>query len=139
MKRDRLIELADAHGADLRRWPDAERDAARALLDTDPAARDVLAQAAALDDLLDAAPRPMVSAELRDRVIVSAAKAGLRPRARFHIGRLLWWSGAGWAAAACAGVVFGVGLTTHVTADAQADAVLYQASLAGVDDVEVLG
>lgn len=139
MNRDRLIELADAHGADLRRWPEGERDAARALLEADPAAREVLAQAAALDDLLAAAPRPTVSAELRDRVVASATEAGLRPRARFHIGRLLWWSGAGWAAAACAGVVFGVGLTTHVTADAQVEAVLYQASLAGVDDVEVLG
>ena len=31
------------------------------------------------------------------------------------------------------------GLTTHRTADIQADAVLYQATLAGVDDTEVLG
>lgn len=139
MNRDRLIELADAHGADLRRWPQGERDAARALLEADPTARRVLEQAAALDDLLAAAPRPVVTAALRDRVIASATEAGLRARARFHIGRLLWWSGAGWAAAACAGVVFGVGLTTHVTADAQVEAVLYQASLAGVDDVEVLG
>ena len=139
MDRDRLIELADAFGADLRRWPEGERDAARALLDADPAARAVLDAAAELDAMLDAAPRTVVSAALRDRVIASAATAGLKPRGRFHIGRLLWWSGAGWAAAACAGVVFGVGLTTHVTADAQADAVLYQASLSGVDDVEVLG
>jgi hypothetical protein len=33
----------------------------------------------------------------------------------------------------------GVLLTAHLTADARADAVLYQASLFGVDDVEVLG
>ena len=33
----------------------------------------------------------------------------------------------------------GVMLAGHMTADAQADAVLYQASLLGVDDTEVLG
>ena len=33
----------------------------------------------------------------------------------------------------------GVMLTSHLTADAQADAVLYQSSLLGVDDTEVLG
>ena len=38
-----------------------------------------------------------------------------------------------------AGVVAGVGLTTHLTADARADAVLYQSSLTGVDDTELLG
>jgi hypothetical protein len=36
-------------------------------------------------------------------------------------------------------VAAGVLMTTHLTADAQADAVLYQASLSGVDDTEVLG
>ncbi len=139
MDRDRLIALIDAYGGDLRRWPEDEREAARALLALDAEARDRLEEAAELDAVLDASPRPAASADLRDRVIASAASAGLKPRERFHIGRLLWWSGAGWAAAACAGVVFGIGLTTHVTADAQADAVLYQAALAGVDDVEVLG
>lgn len=139
MDRDRLTVLIDAYGADLRRWPEGEREAARALLAADAEARERLAEAADLDAVLDAAPRPSVSIALRDRVLASAATAGLKPRRRFHMGRLLWWSGAGWAAAACAGVAFGVGLTTHLTADAQADAVLYQASLAGVDDMEVLG
>ncbi|HEY1073742.1 hypothetical protein, partial [Brevundimonas sp.] len=118
MTYERFETLADAYGGDLRRWPETEREAARALLDSDPRAAALLAEADGLDALLDAAPRAVVSADLRDRVIASAATAGLKPRGRFHIGRLLWWSGAGWAAAACAGVVFGVGLTTHVTADA---------------------
>jgi hypothetical protein len=47
--------------------------------------------------------------------------------------------GAGWAAAACAGVVAGVMMTSWLAADAQAEAVLYEASLLGVDDTEVLG
>ena len=52
---------------------------------------------------------------------------------------MAWLSGAGWAAAACAGVVFGINLTSRLTADVQADAVLYQASLTSADDTEVLG
>ena len=50
-----------------------------------------------------------------------------------------WQPGAGWAGAACPGVVFGINLTGHLTADVQADAVLYQASLTSADDTEVLG
>ena len=102
----------------------------------DPAARAALEEAAALDVLLDASPRPVPSAALAARILAAAPKAR---EARAHLGRIFWFLGAGWAAAACAGVVAGVGLTTHLTADEQADAVLYQATLSGVDDTEVLG
>ena len=75
------------------------------------------------------------SADLTARVLMAApgARAKSRPR------RAVWFLGAGWAAAACAGVVAGVGLTRQMSADARADAVLYQATLSGVDDTEVLG
>jgi len=78
---------------------------------------------------------------LRDRVLAAAASTGGKARrsGRLLINRLSLAFGAGWAAAACAGVVAGVIMTGHLTADAQADAVLYQASLLGVDDTEVLG
>ena len=90
---------------------------------------------------LHAAPTPQVSPALRDRVIASAAELGLKARrnGRLWLDRLALVLGAGWAAAACAGVAAGVIMTGHLTADAQADAVLYQASLQGVDDTEVLG
>jgi hypothetical protein len=136
---ERFEHLADAYGGDLRRWPEAEREAGRALASADPRAAGLLAQADRLDVLLDAAPRPAVSHALRERVIAAAAGAGLKPRRGRTPGLLAWLSGAGWAAAACAGVVFGISLTAHMTADVQADAVLYQASLAGADDTEVLG
>ena len=58
---------------------------------------------------------------------------------RLWVDRLSLAFGAGWAAAACAGIVAGVIMTSHFTADAQADAVLYQASLLGMDDTELLG
>lgn len=141
MTLDRLNALADAWGGDLRRWPTADRAAAERLLAADPAARAVLDSASALDALLFASPRPQASAALRDRVITAATRAGLKPRParRFWLDRLVLASGAGWAAAACAGVIAGLSLTTHMTADIQADAVLYQATLGGVDDTEVLG
>ena len=133
---ERLKALADAYGADLRRWPASERPFAESLIATDAAARAALEEAAALDVLLDASPRPVPSAVLATRILAAAPKAR---EARAHLGRIFWFLGAGWAAAACAGVAAGVGLTTHLTADEQADAVLYQATLSGVDDTEVLG
>lgn len=138
MTYERFETLADAYGGDLRRWPEAEREAGRALLDSDPRAAVLLRDADGLDALLDAAPRPAPSHALREAVIASAAGAGLKARRRGP-GPLAWLSGAGWAAAACAGVVFGITLTSHLTADVQADAVLYQASLTSADDTEVLG
>ena len=142
MTADRFIALVSAYGADVRRWPDSERTAAQAFSAGQPdVARAVLAEADAIDALLQASPMPQVSAALRDRVIASAADAGLKARkhGRLWLDRLALVFGAGWAAAACAGVAAGVIMTAHLTADAQADAVLYQASLLGVDDSEVLG
>ncbi len=141
MTLDRLTVLADAWGGDLRRWPVAEQAAAERLLAVDPAARALLDEATAFDGLLSTSPQPRASAVLRDRVIAAATHAGLKPRParRFWLDRLVLASGAGWAAAACAGVVAGLSLTTHITADVQADAVLYQATLAGIDDTEFLG
>ena len=133
---ERLKALAEAYGADLRRWPASERPFAESLVAIDPAARAALEEAAALDVLLDASARPTPSAALAARILAAAPKAR---EARAHLGRIFWFLGAGWAAAACAGVVAGVGLTTHLTADEQADAILYQATLSGVDDTEVLG
>ncbi len=142
MTAERFNALIAAYGADARRWPEGERAAAQAYLAAEPGtARAVLAEADSLDALLHAAPAPRVSMALRDRVIASAAEAGLKARrhGRVWLDRLALALGAGWAVAACAGVGAGVILTGHLTADAQADAVLYQASLLGVDDTEVLG
>ncbi|WP_426020139.1 hypothetical protein [Brevundimonas sp. DWR2-3-1b1] len=135
MKAERLHELADAYGADLRRWPASERAFAESLLAADPSLKAVLDEAARLDALLNAAPTPVPSTALTARILSAAPQR----KARGRLGRAVWYLGAGWAAAACAGVVAGVGLTTHLTADARADAVLYQSSLTGVDDTEVLG
>lgn len=142
MTSERFIALISAYGADARRWPENQRTAAQAYLAAEPeAARAALAEADAVDALLHTAPTPQVSTALRDRVIASAADAGLKARkhGRLWLDRLALAFGAGWAAAACAGVAAGIMMTGHLTADAQADAVLYQATLQGVDDSEVLG
>ena len=137
MTLDRFEYLADAYGADLRRWPEAEREAARRLMAADPRAGVVLSEADLLDVLLDAAPRSAPSHVLRERVIASAAGARLG-QGRRGLGPLAWMSGAGWAAAACAGVAFGMVLTGQMTAETRADTVLYQASLTATDDAEIL-
>ncbi|WP_324823185.1 hypothetical protein [Brevundimonas sp.] len=142
MTAERFLTLVAAYGADRRRWPDAERLEADAFAAAHPdLAGPALVEADAVDALLHRSPTPQVSMALRDRVIAAAASAGGRVgrSGRLWIDRLTLALGAGWAVAACAGVAAGVVMTGHLTAAAEADAVLYQASLLGVDDTEVLG
>lgn len=140
MTLDRFSNLTDAYGADLRRWPEAERAGAKALLARDARAQLLRDEAVLLDGLLDAAPRPVVSHLVRERVLASASTAGLKTRPAWRFwSRLAWFAGAGWAAAAFAGVAFGFSVTGSLTETKRADAILYQASLAGADDTEVLG
>ncbi|MBW8304749.1 MAG: hypothetical protein K0M78_12630 [Brevundimonas sp.] len=142
MTAERFLALVAAYGADRRRWPEGERAAAEAFAATHAdLSRPALDDADAIDALLCRSPTPQVSMALRDRVLAVAASAGGRAgrAGRVWIDRLSLALGAGWAVATCAGVVAGVMLTSHLTADAQADAVLYQSSLLGVDDTEVLG
>lgn len=139
MTAQRLTALIEAYGADPARWPAHERSLGAAAL-AEPALRIALDEARALDQLLDASRPPAPSAALRDRVLAGALMAGLTaPRRRWSFDPLTWLSGAGWAAAAFAGVLAGGALASDWTADVRAGAVLYQASLAAIDDVEVLG
>ena len=142
MTAERFLALVAAYGADRRRWPDGERTAAEAFALARPEiARPAMDDADATDALLFASANPRVSMELRDRVLAAAmVTGGLAARSgRRWMDRLGLVFGAGWAAAACAGVAAGVLLTSHITADVQADAALYEASLMGLDDTEVLG
>lgn len=134
MTADRRRTLIEAYGADVRRWPAEARGLHRG------ADGELMSEAEAIDAWLDQSRPPVVSADLRARVIGSAAAAGLTPRrAQAAWRRLKVLVGAGWTAAALAGAAAGVGMTLHATADARVDAVFYQATLGGVDDTEVLG
>jgi hypothetical protein len=112
MNMDRFQELLDAYGAEPARWPEAERDAASALLADSGEARARLAEARALDELLDRAGAPAAlrfdAAELSAR-IAETPKPRLDPVAGASGAQVSmgWPSLAGLAAAAVAGFVIG--------------------------------
>lgn len=82
LDRARFDVLLDAYGADPERWPEAERAAAMALLQRDPEARALRAQAARLDGLLALAEPVEPSPALVARILAAApapADAKRRP------------------------------------------------------------
>lgn len=110
---ERAREIIAAYGAAPQRWPAAEREALIALVAQDAALAQLIAEAQALDALLDASPAPPRIA-VNPIAIVAAARrgrseggggtvlapAGAAPRLRLRI--------AGMAAAAAIGFVVGV-------------------------------
>lgn len=109
---ERFADLAEIYGGDVARWPEAEREIARALLAAEPVRLEaVLSDAARLDRLLDLAPAQSADAALLGRLIAAA------PRPASAMQR--WLAGAGAAlglgVAALAGVAVGVaiGQTDH--------------------------
>lgn len=104
---ERFEDLAAAYGGEIARWPEDEREAARALLAVYPERLGaVLAEGAALDRLLDLAPVQRPDAALLGRLIAAAPRPA-------HTARR-WIAGLGAAlglsAAAFAGVMVGVSL-----------------------------
>lgn len=124
MNLDRFQTLADAFGGSISRWPADLQDEAYAFTARQPdGAAGILAEARALDEQLDGAPRLSPSPGLRQRILAAAP----RPRTiRSPFQR--WLAGAGvgvaLATAACAGLIVGVSLTA---ASAAEDAVLLAA------------
>lgn len=130
---ERFEQLLDAYGADPRRWPQAERAAAEALLAGSADARARVEAAAELDGLLGLTTTIEPSDLLRQRVLRAAPKGGAA------ISRFGWFSGAGWAAAAAAGVLVGVSVGQQINRAWQADEVLEQASAWSADEAEYYG
>ena len=124
MQLERFRELVDAYGGDPSRWPAAERGPAAGLLAGSPEARALLAEAGALDRLLDRTEPlspPILDAErLIDRVTASAQERPIvhSVGAMQPPGRGLWLRAASLAAAAVIG--FMVGWTQLDTSDASA-------------------
>lgn len=72
MNCERFAAIVDAYGAESRRWPAAERAAAEALAARDPQAAALLAEALALDALLDAPPVPLPASAASRRAAMPA-------------------------------------------------------------------
>jgi hypothetical protein len=99
MTLDRFEDQAGLYGPDVTRWPEAERDAARAFITANPdPARQVLVQANALNALLESAREAGPDEALFEAVIASA------PAAQFAAPR---WSAMAAAAALLVGVSTG--------------------------------
>lgn len=132
---ERFAALADAYGADLRRWPAELRAAAEERLAEDPQAGVALAEAARLDDLLAAHRVSAPGAALIGRVLAQAPQpAWIWSRTK------LWWSGLGLAGVGLAGGLAGAAalwLATPMLADQQfADAADSQTVFG---DIEISG
>lgn len=137
MTQDRFEYLLEAYGANWARWPADERDAAKAAVAEDARLLQLWSEADALDDMIRL-PTLVPTAQLREQIIASAAKAGLRAR-RVRRALLALWSGAGFAATAVAGAALGIVIAHQLSAPMRADTVFYQASLQGADDTDLLG
>src|SRR5689334_18046751 len=110
MTPERFEILAEAFGGDVAAWPDAEREAAAALMAAEPTwAERVLSRAGELDAALAAYSPPRAATGLMERILADAPKGPLR--------RPFGWlvpagMGAGLAAACAAGMVLGARLPT---------------------------
>lgn len=120
MTPERFQDLADAFGADLRRWPDEERFAAELFARNDARGKAILAEVAAFDELLSLAPAPAPSVSLKDRLLA------LAPRQVQPLWRRggAWISGAGMAAACVLGVLVGANASQSFLSDPSLDTVV---------------
>jgi hypothetical protein len=118
---ERFAQLAEIHGGDTARWPEACREEARASLVADPETLGpILAEAAHLDRLLDLAPAGAVNSALLGRLIAAAPQP--------VSSALRWIAGLGaalgLATAAFAGVAVGVAVGHDQPVASQAQVVI---------------
>jgi hypothetical protein len=129
MDQDRFEALADAYGGDMARWPDAEREAAKAYVEAHPDRADAILKAAtALDAILQSAAEAAPSQALFDRVVADG-EALRRPAAP------------AWAAMAAA-VMMTVGLGTGWLAapeTAVRDDEVFGLAFGALEEIDVFG
>ncbi len=132
MSLERFAALADAFGADMRRWPATDRAAAQDLAQMSPSARACLAEADALDAVLDQSRVTAPSAELYQRILAQAPTSKtirLRPAASARSRLVRWLSGLGAVGVLTCGAVAGAAVVA-VSGPSHSDA----DSLAGLYD-----
>ncbi len=87
---DRLAELVASYGASPDHWPEHEREPAEKCLAQSGQAQEALAEAAALDDMLDSLVPPVPSSRLRsDLMAAMPVKSVSRPRRAAHFGEIV--------------------------------------------------
>ncbi|BBU29156.1 hypothetical protein BTHE68_28900 [Burkholderia sp. THE68] len=105
MTPERFRQLTEAYGASPERWPAGERDAALALVHAgDAQTLAALAEAHALDGMLDAHAVAAPSPALARRIVASAPA---QPARAFWRRPRIWFSGVGFVGAGAAGVAAG--------------------------------
>ena len=120
MDAHRFETLAGAYGADFRRWPVAEREAAQAFAtDNRTECERMLFDARMIDAALDMLAAPQPTYELRQQVIASAPQP--RPRRLRTAGAWFWIPSAGLAAACAAGALVGVMAMDRASASSTAE------------------
>ena len=134
MNLDRFEQLAWAFGADVGRWPLADREAARRLVAAQPtSAGALLAQAARLDRILSTAGAlPSPSRTLRERIILAA------PSVRSSSLAWRWLAGAAIGATMAAACAAGVATGVTVGAPALARVQLAMSADTGDDAIRLL-
>lgn len=129
----RFSQLLDAYGAEPRRWPREEREAALRFLRTDARAAPLLTAAGEVDDLLLAFRVPAPSPAL-----AAAALAGA-PRPSALRGVKLWWAALGLglmgAGGALAGSLAGAAMLPGMAAPADMHEDMTAFGSASLDDV----
>ncbi len=122
---ERLRAVIDSYGTSAVRWPEAEREAAAALLAESAAARALVTEAATLDEMLDAVPAVAPTGAMRAAILAAAPRAGSRQDNgwRAVIGELGGWrlAGAVLAASLVLGIVSGGWLSTGLTTESSPD------------------
>jgi hypothetical protein len=119
MDASRFEQLASAYGADFRRWPAAEREAAQAYAVANRTESErLLFEARMIDAALNAVAAPQPTYELRQQVIAQAPQP--RPR-RLRTGAWFWIPSAGLAAACAAGALVGVIAMDRASASSSAE------------------
>jgi hypothetical protein len=134
-----LQHLLDVYGADRARWPAAERLRLAGFISSDPGAKAALAEAQALDRLLDLAPRVSVEREraLARRILAAVGESQQRAAAPVSLHRPAprRASVARWAAPALMAASLVVGVFVGSTGALQ-PTVTYLAEISGLADDE---
>jgi len=113
MTQTRFAALVAAYGAEPRRWPLAEREAAEIWLAANPAAQELVSQALALDRALDASEPVGASAALENRLLDDFDRVTRRwswARLARAAAERVWPGAPLWQPACAFALAFGVGL-----------------------------